>query len=103
MSQPVQNGSGVLRAGIPPRTQRSRWFSAQARTRTSASPAPGVGVGTSSTWTRSGPPNSWKTAAFILRLLRVDSQDTSNGGIENERACRVLTAGPILAKRIGGD
>src|SRR5262249_13799704 len=67
MSQPVQNGRGVLSAGIPPRTQRSRWFNPHARTRTSASRGPGGGVAPSSPRPLPGPPNSWKSAAFIDR------------------------------------
>ena len=64
MSQPVQNGSGVLSAGMPSRTNRSRWFRAQARTRTSTSVGLILGSGTSCSLSLSGPPNSLNASAF---------------------------------------
>src|SRR5436309_11507654 len=70
MSQPVQKGRGVLSAGIPSRTKRSRWFSAHALTRTSTSCGLILGSATSSYLSLSGPPNSWKASAFIRMRRR---------------------------------
>ena len=65
MSQPVQKGRGVFSAGMPSRTNRSRWLSAHARTRTSTSFGLSLGSGTSCSFSRSGPPNSLNASAFI--------------------------------------
>src|SRR5438876_5557206 len=42
---------------------RSRWWTAAAKTRTSASSPPGLLVGTSSSRSRSKPPNAWNRMA----------------------------------------
>src|SRR5262249_53201311 len=65
ISQPVQKGRGVLRAGMPSRTKRSRWLSAHARTFTSTSLGLIFGSGTSCNFSLSGPPNSLNASAFI--------------------------------------
>src|SRR5437867_3756269 len=121
MSQPVQKGRGVLSAGIPSRTKRSRWFSAHALTRTSTSCGLILGSATSSYLSLSGPPNSWKASAFIrmrrrsafagLRrstvgqssgeLLRRSTVGQSSGGLliellDHAREARIVERGKLF-------
>src|SRR6266545_3096193 len=95
-SLPQTCGSGIGIRNVPERTTVSGpWLIVTAPTSTTASPGPATGSATSSYRRTSGPPCSWKTAAFISlgfgehrREVDVDAEgiDEVAGAVQDRRA-----------------